>query len=103
VYSNLAGNEAGRVIYDGHTLIAASGELLASGPRLTMAPVSVIDAVVDVDAIRMRRSQSANFQPAVALSAERPVAVDFSFRQAAPEVRTCQAAAWEAAESEREE
>ena len=103
VYSNLAGNEAGRVIYDGHTLIAASGELLASGPRLTMAPVSVIDAVVDVDAIRMRRAQSASFQPTVELNAEPAVAVDFTFRNAAPEVRTSAAAAWEAAESEQEE
>lgn len=103
VYSNLAGNEAGRVIYDGHTLIAASGELLASGPRLTMAPVSVIDAVVDVDAIRMRRSQSASFQPAVELNAEPAVVVDFSFQNAAPEVRMSKAAAWEAAESEQEE
>ena len=103
VYSNLAGNEAGRVIYDGHTLIAASGELLASGPRLRMAPVGVIDAVVDVDAIRMRRAQSASFQPTIDLNAEQAVAVDFSFRPASPEVRASTTAAWESAESEQEE
>ncbi|WP_293270782.1 nitrilase-related carbon-nitrogen hydrolase [Nannocystis sp.] len=32
VYSNLVGNEAGRIIYDGEVLIASCGKLLAEGP-----------------------------------------------------------------------
>lgn len=103
VYSNLAGNEAGRVIYDGHTLIAANGELLASGPRLTMAPATVVDAVVDVDAVRMRRAQSASFQPTIDINAEQAVAVSFSFRQAAPEMRVSGAASWEGSDAGQEE
>ena len=35
VYSNLLGNEAGRVLYDGGVLIAQNGELLVQGPRLS--------------------------------------------------------------------
>jgi NAD+ synthase (glutamine-hydrolysing) len=63
IYSNLMGNEAGRVIYDGQTLIATLGDVVASGPRLTFLSSAVIDAAVDVDATRMRRSQSASYQP----------------------------------------
>ena len=103
VYSNLAGNEAGRVIYDGHTLIAANGELLASGPRLTMASATVVDAVIDVDAVRMRRAQSASFQPTIDINAEQAVAVSFSFRQAAPEMRVSGAASWEDSDAGQEE
>src|SRR5262249_50606724 len=44
-YSNLLGNEAGRVIYDGETLIASLGELVAYGPRLEFPSVVLADAV----------------------------------------------------------
>jgi len=47
-YANLLGNESGRAIYDGGTLIASGEELLAAGPRfsfddflLTMADVEL--------------------------------------------------------------
>jgi NAD+ synthase (glutamine-hydrolysing) len=63
LYSNLVGNEAGRVIYDGHMLIATHGAVVATGPRLTFSPAVVTDAVVDIDATRMRRSQSASYLP----------------------------------------
>ena len=62
VYANLVGNEAGRVIYDGHTLIATHGAVVATGPRLVFSPAVVTDAVVDIDATRMRRSQSASYR-----------------------------------------
>ena len=39
VYTNLAGNEAGRVIYDGGALVASAGRLLAQGPRFSYRPV----------------------------------------------------------------
>ena len=35
LYSNLVGNEAGRIIYDGGALIAADGKLVAAGSRLS--------------------------------------------------------------------
>ena len=34
-YANLLGNEAGRSIYDGGTLIASGGKMLALGPRFS--------------------------------------------------------------------
>ncbi len=60
VYSNLLGNEAGRAIYDGHTIIASGGQLLSSGDRLSFKPHTMIDAVIDVDTLRMQRSRDGN-------------------------------------------
>ena len=52
VYSNLLGNEAGRVIYDGGCLVASGGALLAEGRRFSFADYEVISAVADVDLTR---------------------------------------------------
>jgi len=69
-YSNLLGNEAGRVIYDGELLIASSGELVACGPRLEFGNVVLADAAIDVDATRMRRARSASYEPAIDIKAD---------------------------------
>lgn len=80
VYANLLGNEAGRAIYDGHTLIAApslgsapsqwSGERLlepvdsvVEGRRFSYREHVLLDAVVDLDEIRARRAATASFAP----------------------------------------
>jgi NAD+ synthase (glutamine-hydrolysing) len=60
VYANMLGNEAGRAIYDGGSLIAEAGELVAVGPRFSYHDVSVTTAVVDLDQIRLKRPHSAN-------------------------------------------
>jgi NAD+ synthase (glutamine-hydrolysing) len=104
VYSNLMGNEAGRVIYDGHTLIATHGELVASGPRLGFAPVAIVDAVVDVDATRMRRSQSASYQPSYDVDlSERLATVDFADPACEPDVCRLEILPWERSEQLQEE
>ena len=56
VYANLLGNEAGRAIYDGGALIAASGEMIAAGPRFGFSDCHVTVADVDVDLTRNRRA-----------------------------------------------
>ncbi|MBN1911914.1 MAG: NAD(+) synthase [Pirellulales bacterium] len=63
VYANLLGNEAGRVIYDGGTLIASAGRLMAQGPRFSMTDHTVTTAVVDLDTSRMQRARLASYQP----------------------------------------
>lgn len=63
LYSNLLGNEAGRVIYDGGAMIASAGRLLAVGPRLGFAPVGLTTAVVDVAATRLARARAGDFDP----------------------------------------
>lgn len=53
VLANHLGNEAGRIVYDGSTLIAAPSGLVARGRRFSFADVSVVDGDVDIDAIRL--------------------------------------------------
>jgi NAD+ synthase (glutamine-hydrolysing) len=104
VYANLAGNEAGRVIYDGHTLIATQGQLVAEGPRLSFHNAVVTEAVIDVDATRMRRAQSASFVPFVAASEiGRVVKVDFELPACRPSAERAPASGWEASEYHQEE
>jgi NAD+ synthase (glutamine-hydrolysing) len=50
VYSNLLGNESGRAIYDGGTLIAHQGQMLAVGSRFSYADYVLATADVDVPA-----------------------------------------------------
>ncbi len=62
VYSNLLGNEAGRIIYDGEILIAQSGRLLARNRRFSFAEVEVRTAVVDIDVPRRAKKKTFSFQ-----------------------------------------
>jgi NAD+ synthase (glutamine-hydrolysing) len=66
VYSNLLGNEAGRIIYDGDALIASGGALLARGPRFSFADYVVSDAIVDLDVTRLARARSVSYSPSLA-------------------------------------
>lgn len=63
LYANLIGNEAGRALYDGHTLIAAGGDLLCEGKRFSFADVELTTATVDVELARTRRAKVASFRP----------------------------------------
>jgi NAD+ synthase (glutamine-hydrolysing) len=58
VFANVLGNEAGRAIFDGGTIIASSGQLLAEGPRLSFADHVLICADVDVEATRQKKASS---------------------------------------------
>lgn len=58
VYANHTGNEAGRAIYDGGTLIASVGQLQAVGERLIFDDFRITAAVVDIELNRLSQSQS---------------------------------------------
>ncbi|WP_338876650.1 NAD(+) synthase [Spirosoma sp. SC4-14] len=58
IYSNMLGNEAGRMIYDGDAMVASNGELLVSGPRLSYEDFLIVPAVVDVEATRLNQAQN---------------------------------------------
>ena len=77
IHSNLVGNESGRVIFEGGSLIASAGELVARGPRLHFAQMSLISAVVDVDKTRMIQSRTASFQPDMNTSGEHWITTSF--------------------------
>ena len=66
VYSNLIGNDAGRILYDGGALIATRGSMVAVGPRFGYEPFYVTEAVIDVDASRMTQVRTGSFQPSIA-------------------------------------
>lgn len=63
VYSNLLGNEAGRIIYDGEILIAQGGNILANNERFSFKSHQVVSAVLDVQSIRRQKKKSFNFEP----------------------------------------
>lgn len=65
VYTNLLGNEAGRIIYDGEILIAQSGNLLARNKQFSFQDVQVQSAIVDIDQVRTQRKKSFNFEPEI--------------------------------------
>ena len=103
VYSNLVGNEAGRVIYDGQTIIATCGETAACGLRLGFVPVTVTAATVDVDATRMRRSQSSSYEPTVVTDISRIVSVPFELPSSNPPNDAVAVGPWEGSEYLKEE
>lgn len=52
VYTNLLGNEAGRLIFDGDAMIASNGDLLASSPRFSYADFTLTTAWIDIEVNR---------------------------------------------------
>jgi NAD+ synthase (glutamine-hydrolysing) len=63
LYSNLLGNEAGRVVYDGGGLIASGGELVARGRRFSFHDVELSTAVVDIDGNRREQARRGSHRP----------------------------------------
>jgi len=104
IYANLLGNEAGRIIYDGHLLIASNGELLAEAPRFGMDDVSVVAAVCDVGLTRLTRARAS--RPPTESRAAPPRVVRAAFRWPASGRASAAAgapavpAAWEAPKEE---
>lgn len=47
LYTNILGNEAGRIIYDGDVIIAQNGKLLASGKRFSTKNISLTTTDID--------------------------------------------------------
>jgi len=52
VYANLLGNEAGRLIYDGDTIIATAEGLLACGPRFSFHDSVLTTAMIDLEHLK---------------------------------------------------
>ncbi|MEM1349980.1 MAG: NAD(+) synthase, partial [Myxococcota bacterium] len=103
VYSNLLGNEAGRVVFDGGALIANSGKMVAVGPRLTFEQWRVTAAVVDLDTARMARQRTGSFTPIFEPNPSAEVDVPFDFPAVDPEIHAPAESAWERSEMLKEE
>ncbi len=104
VYSNLLGNEAGRAIYDGQTIIASAGELLAEGPRFSYQDQLVTIATVDLDLTRLAQSRTTSHRIQLP-DAHHPAVVRVDFDWPVPDVSTSKApvAAWEKSPAIKEE
>ena len=85
IYANLLGNEAGRVIYDGDTLIGSAGKLAACGPRFSFADFRVTAAVIDVETTRLCRARTTGLSPVVKPKRRECVREPFTFPAAKPE------------------
>ncbi len=95
VYANLLGNEAGRVIFDGDTLIASNNEILAAGERLSFADWKLISAVVDIDRTRMMQARTSRFVQNLRAC----VGLDYEYPQRFPEApQAVDMAEWESAQ-----
>jgi len=60
IYSNLMGNEAGRAIYDGGSMIATNGQIVNEGPRFSYLENTTTTAIVDLDQNRLAQAKSAS-------------------------------------------
>ncbi|MGQ9562932.1 MAG: NAD(+) synthase [Thermogutta sp.] len=103
IYTNLLGNEAGRVIYDGGVLIASAGRLLAVGPRFAFHPVVVTAATIDVAVNRMSRARSAGFQTSSLFDRDVAIVIPWTYPDVEPRVEYPQIAAWETGNFLKEE
>lgn len=105
IFVNLMGNEAGRAIYDGGTLIAHAGDFAAIGRRFSYRGHLLTSAVVDVEHTRMMQSRIGSYKPEVTgVSDQRCVRVPFEFPQRLPEQQNIPSMeAWETGENLKEE
>ncbi|MCW1887101.1 NAD(+) synthase [Luteolibacter flavescens] len=84
VYSNLLGNEAGRVIYDGQLLIAEGGNVIAESARFGFTDHRVLAATVDITAGRLAMARSASHRPALPVASDPGlVTTDFAWPEVA--------------------
>jgi len=93
VYSNLLGNEAGRVIYDGDALIASAGTIMAQASRFNFGSFELVTATIDVDLTRTRYGVLTSFSPHVDDHAR--VSAPFTYPELAPSPARLLAQSWE--------
>ncbi|MBR2695253.1 MAG: NAD(+) synthase [Thermoguttaceae bacterium] len=55
LFANLLGNESGQIIYDGESVVAETGRILALERRFSYQDVSHLTAVLDLDQIRQAK------------------------------------------------
>lgn len=104
IYANLSGNEAGRAIYDGGSLIATGGEIVARGPRFSLQDWYITSAVVDIARNRVTRARTASFRPHLDPQADQCVETDWKFSLCkAPTKGRPKLESWELSEQLKEE
>lgn len=104
IYANLLGNESGRAIYDGGTLIASSGELVAEGPRLTFHDYLLTTATIDIGNAVMMQAQASTFFNVPEEKGNSRLEIDFFFPvDVLPQEREFDPSYWEQTQTLQEE
>ena len=57
IYTNLLGNESGRLIFDGDAMISSGGELVASSDRFSYADHTLTTGLVDIEKNRIEQAK----------------------------------------------
>ncbi len=65
IYTNLLGNESGRIIFDGGAIIASAGTLVALGERFVLDDYQVTHCTVDVTQTRRAQAKMTSFETQV--------------------------------------
>ncbi len=86
-YTNLSGNEAGRAVYDGDSMIASNGRIVMHSERLSFRECATYNAVVDLDENRNNRIISS--ETLLTEDLNRIVENGFSFKVPEDPVITC--------------
>ncbi|MBY0315825.1 MAG: hypothetical protein K2Q26_09920, partial [Bdellovibrionales bacterium] len=79
VYSNLIGNESGRIIYDGGVLIANHGEIVAQGPRFSFRDIEITSQVIEIESNRVNRARTYSYMPETGEKTAQAISCDFQF------------------------
>ncbi|MEO1655335.1 MAG: nitrilase-related carbon-nitrogen hydrolase, partial [Bacteroidota bacterium] len=94
LYSNILGNDSGRLVFDGSCLIASEGKLIAEGKRFSFANYEITSAYIDVDANRLSQIQS-NVPFKKPADIEQCVFLDFEFPEIPPQQNSYSIPEWE--------
>ena len=63
IYANLLGNESGRLIFDGDTIIGTGGNIIAEGSRFAFSDAIITTATIDINTNRTLQMQTGSFRP----------------------------------------
>ena len=103
LYANLLGNESGRVIYDGSSMVAACGSMLSEAPRLSFEDFQLSVATVDIDQLRDYRARSPSMAGGEAPAEVEPVLAELRLAPVDRAHPGTPAAPWDAGEAPKEE
>ena len=99
LYSNLVGNEAGRIVYDGGCLISVAGGICNQEKRFSFLDNTTIVSSVELDYLRKNRVQDST-KSFVKLEG---LDVDFSFKEVSTKEKSLKVESWEKGSYVKEE
>ncbi|MCH7476796.1 MAG: NAD(+) synthase [SAR324 cluster bacterium] len=85
LYTNLVGNEAGRLIFDGTVLIGSNGKIISENERFSFREFNLTTALVDVRANRLERRRLIYPYPHEEDDEGRYVYVDYQLKEPSPQ------------------